>query len=555
MPDLVLYRPAELNDTSTGGGGATGELITPGELRNLFSDLARLDSAQGDISLRKAFAGVVSADASTLLGAIACILARPVHAGSEVLLYARGDAWDTRADLAALLASETRIEAERPPLRGYGIATLATLEADGTYQLLEGADVDIWLGDIPVVTRPEISAIDRTHLVGLREPIVMAGDTVLAHRTRREELPSTLVAGQVVVLNQSDLAALVLTDQDGVEVDAAHYSIDLDAGALTLSDPLDLSGYTEPLIASHRIEHLTMATERVFETQRYRLSDLFMLDGGDSADLLPLYYDSASGSGVEVIEVVDSLDAVLDEALYTIGFGSDATNGQYPILRIQEGADLSGYAQPLSVYYRYIDQAAARWPPTPGVASWVGRPVGLRLAYPPDPLRFPDLADAEGEPVQLSACVDLGDMQASVTRLFDQYTWSGVWADAPIGDSANATFNDTLYPVAVTNAGAITERWLCRFTSSSTYEVYAERWGYIGTGLISVDYAPVNPETGEVMFTLPALGWGGGWVAGNALRFDTQAAQAPLWLLRATRIGQRLTGEDGIALLFSGDGA
>ena len=39
--------------------------------------------------------------------------------------------------------------------------------------------------------------------------------------------------------------------------------------------------------------------------------------------------------------------------------------------------------------------------------------------------------------------------------MFDQATWSGAWSDALVGSAATATFNNTQYPIQVTNRGAL----------------------------------------------------------------------------------------------------
>lgn len=62
-------------------------------------------------------------------------------------------------------------------------------------------------------------------------------------------LPEPLAAGQVVDLGAGSVDYCVLADQDGVLVDAALYTCDLATGVLTMAEPLDLSGYAEPLVA------------------------------------------------------------------------------------------------------------------------------------------------------------------------------------------------------------------------------------------------------------------------------------------------------------------
>ncbi len=146
-----------------------------------------------------------------------------------------------------------------------------------------------------------------------------------------------------------------------------------------------------------------------------------------------------------------------------------------------------------------------------------------------------------------------GDLFARVSHLFDQQTWSPTWKDAPQGDSALATYNATQYPVEITNAGALTERWAIRFTNTTVFDVIGEHVGLIATGNTSTDLAPINPASGAPYFTLRALGWGAGWAAGNVLRLNTVGAEMPLWTVRTVQQGSETVQDDSFALLIRGD--
>lgn len=143
----------------------------------------------------------------------------------------------------------------------------------------------------------------------------------------------------------------------------------------------------------------------------------------------------------------------------------------------------------------------------------------------------------------LSGALLYGDLQARVTNLFDQQSWTGVWDDAVIGSGATFQYNDIDFPIEVLNNGAITERWRIHFLTSSTYQVIGENMGVIATGTTGADLQPVNPLTSLPYFTLRAAGWGGGQAAGNQLRFNTIAAAPPTWLARVVLPGAALTGD------------
>ena len=85
--DVKLYESERLTDTDDGGGRATGNVITDGDVNNLFPDISRLDRTIGDVALRKAFVGINTANADTYLGAHAVLTARPADPNVGTVLF------------------------------------------------------------------------------------------------------------------------------------------------------------------------------------------------------------------------------------------------------------------------------------------------------------------------------------------------------------------------------------------------------------------------------------------------------------------------------------
>jgi hypothetical protein len=200
--------------------------------------------------------------------------------------------------------------------------------------------------------------------------------------------------------------------------------------------------------------------------------------------------------------------------------------------------DVSGYSQPVTIQHRIEDMAGLQ------DAQIDGTLVMLR------PLThvFP----AEGSYV--SSAFVVGDMKARTSLVFDQATWDGTsFLDALSGAAATGTYNDAANPVAVTNAGAITQRWVLRFTSTTAFQIIGENVGVIGTGTISTETAPDNPNSSEPYFRLAAEGWGSGWSVGNILRINTVGAMAPLWLARTIKQGPTADDDYAFTLLVRGD--
>lgn len=94
-----------------------------------------------------------------------------------------------------------------------------------------------------------------------RVPIFRPGDVVVVHNTKVTALPNPAVAGSTYAMPRGNLADLVLYDLEGTRVDADQYTVDLDAGEVTMAGVLDLAGLVQPLQARHRIEEMNLAAD------------------------------------------------------------------------------------------------------------------------------------------------------------------------------------------------------------------------------------------------------------------------------------------------------
>ena len=154
----------------------------------------------------------------------------------------------------------------------------------------------------------------------------------------------------------------------------------------------------------------------------------------------------------------------------------------------------------------------------------------------------------------VSSALIAGDLKGRVSHLFGQATWVGnSWADTVTGAASIAQYNDAVAPIVVTNAGTLTERWVLRFTNSTAFDLIGEHVGLIATGTINADFAPVNPISGTPYFTMAALGWGGGWAAGNILRINTVGAMTPFAAIRTVQQGIAAGIDYSFELLGRGD--
>jgi hypothetical protein len=96
-----------------------------------------------------------------------------------------------------------------------------------------------------------------------RVPIVRVGDVVVIHNTQTEQLANPLAAGQIITLNRENIVHVELYDSTEpipLRVPTTLFAWNEDTQKLTMSDPLDLTGYTQPLIAMHRIEDMSLVS-------------------------------------------------------------------------------------------------------------------------------------------------------------------------------------------------------------------------------------------------------------------------------------------------------
>jgi len=168
----------------------------------------------------------------------------------------------------------------------------------------------------------------------------------------------------------------------------------------------------------------------------------------------------------------------------------------------------------------------------------------LQLAQP----IYHDLPAAD---TWVASAVYLGNLRARVKDWESYTTDPGDYDGA--GTPTNAQYNLIAYPVAIDNRGSVPDRWKIKFTSTTSFDLFSEHRGLIESGSIAVDFSPANPQTATPYFTIKADGWGTGWSTGNTLRFDTDAAAAPLWLIRTVLPGLATVDDDQMKIELRGD--
>lgn len=220
-----------------------------------------------------------------------------------------------------------------------------------------------------------------------------------------------------------------------------------------------------------------------------------------------------------------------NNSVITSGYTEDLEAGTVTFTNV------TGYSQPVRVEHRIEDLGLIRDAQIDGTVTFT-RPV--THDYPVGSY--------------LSSCLRTGDLKARVSLLFDQNSWDGTtFSDELSGSPAPGTYNLTGYPFVVSNAGALTERWVIRFTTTQAFQIIGENVGIIGIGSINSVTAPISDITGEPYFSIPVEGWGTGWQPGNIVRFNTVGAMFPVWMIRTVQQGPEGAGDYSFQVIVRGD--
>jgi len=269
-----------------------------------------------------------------------------------------------------------------------------------------------------------------------------------------------------------------------------------------------------------------------------------------------------SRGDVDLIELYDSTGKYYPEIDNVINYTVDLDNGS---VTIAPTAVTVGYDQPFYAIHRIEDMCLAS---DVQITGHIAITNALTHNYPKDE-------------TLVSSILPSGDLQGRCYNEFVQSSWTSVWSDDLIGSVPLANYDFVNFPVTVTNIGATKERWLLKFTSSSTFDVVGEHLGVvlsgatIPTGGVPVPTPPAtgttsgwfdnlngtysliikNRLTAENYLSIDSRGFGVGWASGNSIRLNTDAANYPYWFVRTTLQAPPTEATDDFIFQIRGDSA
>jgi len=96
--------------------------------------------------------------------------------------------------------------------------------------------------------------------------------------------------------------------------------------------------------------------------------------------------------------------------------------------------------------------------------------------------------------------------------------------------SAGGTYDDTTYPVELSNLSTVLQNWTLTFTSATAFTISGDTLGVLpGGGNTTSDTSPNNADYTSPYWTLRSAGFGGAYLAGDTITFTTTPSSVPVW--------------------------
>jgi hypothetical protein len=536
--DVKFRASQRMTDFTDGGGLMSTTVIVDGVDNNLFDDITDLQRLFGHLSLRKVYGAVLSNNSDTYISAHALVDVPPVDAATDCFIFATGGLTTERAAAQAYLQGTAF----------YTYGTVYTLANYGvgtgyTFNYVTNLSVNFTSGG-SVLTLPADSgnldgnfsyAFASVALVGSEVELEAGGVTSLYTVTARTTMAHTSGGAYTGTNTLSVTPALPAATSGTLRYPVINAAAARLAGAVAIPGGAS-SGATSIVVSSLRAVVDAAALAPLGQAPVIRATDAVLIHSTIAGTPAAVSNGSTTTTGrtnlsrLRVIGnngVVHASFVLNQPAPSGVGCTADLTAGTVTF------SNVSGYSQPVTVEHRIEEMSV--------VSSISGNTLTLNRA----------LSRAYPAGTRVSSLLMLGDLKARVGVSFAQNAWTGVFADTVLGGSPAADYDIASNPIAVTNQGAVNERWYAQFTNSTSFTLVGEQLGVIGTFGTGSACAPTNPATGVPYFTIPSVGWGSGWAAGNVFRFNTAGANAPVWVGRSVAPSTP-AGDDSVTLQLRG---
>lgn len=265
----------------------------------------------------------------------------------------------------------------------------------------------------------------------------------------------------------------------------------------------------------------------------YRKGDLILIKAQKEFAIpstVPNEPISVGKTRLSLLDVVDSLGVKVAYEGYTV----DLDAGTFTFTDLFVASD---YLAPFKALYHYQDMA---------VASDVSISGDIKLTKQ----LTHDFSVAD---TLVSSALLMGTLQARVYNMFTQDVWRSKFLAYRDGDDSIFKYDTAVAPIEVTNESCIQEEWALVLTGSTSFDLIGKNVGKIASGSTLEDFTPLNPVTKKPMMKLKAAGFSAGGRAGNVLRFNTNAANYPVWVVRTVLQSNATNIDHSFSLEFKGN--
>lgn len=597
--DIKLFEAQVMRDAADGGGRMVHVQVPDNQLNNVFDSIADLNLTYGNVSLRKIYVAVDTVNTDIFYGVHAFISDPPDDPLVSALLFNSGSWVDTKAQAVTTLTnSQSQVQDI-----GCTVESSTDLYVGATQiyvdHTVKRTTIDFAVGAYSIESCLEVIVRDENNsaipkslytyntATGVLTILSLAGVTASAYLAVEMFRSPTLKPEEEYYFGDTGSTEYFkITDESPLHYDeVSNINFLQSTFKYTLDAPLL---YTHPYLGTPRYIFLVTGSVGVNTflgvapvAQAIDINDTVVTVDSISVDLLPpgarlLDYNTLGidpnnlpGNGTVVIFNVNNVIVIhntqtIPAATYTdaqtVNLGRVRTNsiivrdstsqvvgksGHYNE-DLEAGTltftALSGVSQPLTIEHRIEDSVLI------DSITYSGGVYHLHVTRP-----LSHNFTLSG--TYVSSALVINNLQAYTSQPFDQQTWTNVWSDTLIGSNVLSNYNNLAYPIQVTNKGALQERWLVLFTSSTTFNVIGETVGLVAQGDVNTDCQPLNSDAGVPYFFIDYRGWGGGWSAGNCLRFNTYAANYPIWVVRTVKQGIPTVTTDSTRLIVRGNAA
>lgn len=265
----------------------------------------------------------------------------------------------------------------------------------------------------------------------------------------------------------------------------------------------------------------------------YRKGDLILIKAQKEKVITvttPNVVNEIGKSRLSLLDIVDSLGTKVAFAAYTV----DLDAGTFTFT---DAFVPSAYLAPFKAIYHFQDMA---------VASDVSISGDIKLTKQ----LTHDFSPAD---TLVSSALLMGTLQSRVYNLFTQDVWRNKFQDYREGEDSIFKYDTAVAPIEVTNESCIQEEWALILTSTTSFDFIGKNVGKIASGSLLEDFSPLNPVTKKPLLKLKKEGFSTGGRAGNVLRFNTNAANYPVWVVRTVLQSNATNIDHSFSLEFKGN--